>query len=113
MRIGELSTLTNTSQRSLRYYESQGLIGSERSPSGQRHYPAAAVERVALIRALFEAGLSSATMYEVLPCITDPEARTVALEMRLTDELQRIERLLCSLEKTRATLAGLIRQYRV
>ncbi len=59
MRIGELSQRTGVSQRSLRYYEEQGLLSSSRSDSGQRHYSDAAVQRVSLIRQLFGAGMSS------------------------------------------------------
>ena len=49
MRIGDLSAATGASARSLRYYEQQGLLASERSSGGQRHYPESAVERVTLI----------------------------------------------------------------
>ncbi|MGH3121741.1 MAG: MerR family DNA-binding transcriptional regulator, partial [Streptosporangiaceae bacterium] len=34
MRIGELASKTGASVRSLRYYEQQGLLAAERSPSG-------------------------------------------------------------------------------
>ncbi|WP_344013572.1 MerR family DNA-binding transcriptional regulator [Nocardiopsis exhalans] len=43
MRIGELSRRTGASVRLLRYYEEQGLIGSTRSASGQRHFTEDAV----------------------------------------------------------------------
>ncbi|MET9077038.1 MerR family transcriptional regulator, partial [Streptomyces sp. NPDC004232] len=59
MRIGELSKRTGVSPRSLRYYEEQGLLTSSRSDAGQRHYSDAAVQRVSLIRQLFDAGMSS------------------------------------------------------
>ena len=38
MRIGDLSAATGASARSLRYYEEQGLLSSERGAGGQRHY---------------------------------------------------------------------------
>jgi nicotinamidase-related amidase len=50
MRIGELATRIGASTRALRYYEKQNLLSSERSPSGQRHYPDSAVDRVWLVR---------------------------------------------------------------
>ena len=76
MRIGELSTRTGVSRRSLRYYEEQGLLDSSRAASGQRHYEGDHVRRVTLIQAFFGAGMSSRSIREVLACIatTRPEA---------------------------------------
>ena len=72
MRIGELSKRTGVSPRSLRYYEEQGLLASSRSDAGQRHYSDAEVERVSLIRQLFDAGMSSRVIASVLPCVETP-----------------------------------------
>lgn len=113
MRIGELSARTGASARSLRYYEEQGLLRSERSGGGQRHYPDTAIERVALIRSLLAAGLSSSTILDVLPCIHDDTVRTPWLAARLSEELDRMERQLANLGHTRDILAGLVRRYRV
>ena len=111
MRIGDLAEATGASARSLRYYEEQGLLASERSSGGQRHYPESAVERVSLIQSLLGAGLSSATIYEVLPCITDQATRTPWLAERLTAELSRVEEQITALHRTRDILAGLVEQY--
>jgi DNA-binding transcriptional MerR regulator len=113
MRIGELAAATGVSARSLRYYEEQGLLGSERSTGGQRHYPDSAVERVALIQSLLTAGLSSSTIYDVLPCIAEEAARTPWLAERLRAELSRVEGQIRSLNRTREILAGLVEQYAV
>lgn len=113
MRIGELAAATGASARSLRYYEEQGLLASERSASGQRHFPETAVERVDLIKCLLEAGLSSATIADVLPCISDETIRTPWLEQRLQQELQRVDEQLASLQKTRQVLADVVARYRV
>ncbi|MCP2323674.1 DNA-binding transcriptional MerR regulator [Hamadaea flava] len=113
MRIGDLAAATGASARSLRYYEEQGLLSSERSPSGQRHYPDHAVERVALIQSLLGAGLSSATIYDVLPCITEQAIRTPWLAKRLRTELDRVDGQLSSLQRTRDILAGLVDRYAV
>jgi DNA-binding transcriptional MerR regulator len=113
MRIGDLAAATGASPRSLRYYEQQGLLASERSAGGQRHYPASAVERVALIRSLLAAGLSSATISDVLPCITSEAIRTPWLADRLRTELSRVEQQISSLHRTREVLADVIEQYAV
>ncbi|MGV9297202.1 MULTISPECIES: MerR family transcriptional regulator [Amycolatopsis] len=69
MRIGELARKTGVSARSLRYYEQQGLVQSTRSAGGQRHYLATEVERIELIRRLFDAGLNSKVIARLLPCV--------------------------------------------
>lgn len=111
MRIGELAEATGTSPRSLRYYEEQGLLGSGRSTGGQRHYPPTAVERVSLIRSLLAAGLSSSTIYDVLPCITERAIRTPALAARLRDELHRVDEQIREMQRTRQVLAELVSRY--
>ncbi|MGW6441504.1 MerR family transcriptional regulator [Lentzea sp. NPDC055074] len=73
MKIGELARLTGVSARSLRYYEQQGLMHSSRSTGGQRHYAATEVERVEIIRRLFDAGLSSKVIARLLPCVDSGE----------------------------------------
>lgn len=111
MRIGELAAATGASARSLRYYEQLGLIVSDRSASGQRHYDAAAADRVRLIRSLLAAGLNSSAIADVLPCISDPTIRTVELERRLRAELARIDEQVASLQTTRRTLEAVVDQY--
>jgi DNA-binding transcriptional MerR regulator len=113
MRIGDLSAVTGASARSLRYYEEQGLLGSERGPGGQRRYPESAVERVALIRTLLAAGLSTSAIADVLPCVADETIRTPWLSDRLTEELRRIETQMADLRRTHEILSGLVERYTI
>ena len=46
MRIGDLAEHTGASVRSLRYYEEQGLLLADRTPSGQRTYDDDAVDDI-------------------------------------------------------------------
>lgn len=107
MRIGELATRTGVSVRALRYYEEHDLLAAQRSPSGQRHYPDAAVDRVLLIQQLYAAGLSSRSIVELLPCVVDGEATPELLD-RLTAERQRIDRQIGDLVGTRDRLDTVI-----
>lgn len=68
MRIGELSARTGVSARSLRYYEQQGLLISERSANTYRDYEPDAVQVVETIQDLLAAGLATAVIREILPC---------------------------------------------
>ncbi len=92
MRIGELAAASGVSTRSLRYYEEQGLIRAERTPGGWRDFDNATVERVVMIQHLFAAGLSSATVNELLPCLeAPPEERNGVMERLLAQEAARLE----------------------
>ncbi|MBS2540157.1 MerR family transcriptional regulator [Catenulispora sp. NF23] len=81
MRIGQLATRSGVSVRALRYYEEQGLLIAERSPSGQRHYPEEAVEKVLFFQDMYSAGLTSKRIAELMPCFdtghTDAEQRSM------------------------------------
>ncbi|WP_428965899.1 MerR family transcriptional regulator [Micromonospora fluostatini] len=77
--IGQLATASGVSSRSLRYYEEQGLIVAHRTESGHRRYDPACVDRVVLIQRMFAAGLSSAAIAPILPCMLDESKRTAFL----------------------------------
>ncbi|MFF0489019.1 MerR family transcriptional regulator [Nocardia sp. NPDC004068] len=114
MRIGELARRTGVSVRSLRYYESQGLLSATRTPGGQREYPESAVDRVIRIQEMFAAGLHSRTLAELLPCVHDadgtPNARaTPFLTETLAAERNRIDACIRDLHRTRDVLDGVIR----
>ena len=79
MKIGELSRRTAVSERSLRYYEEQGLLEPERTPGGHRTYAEWAVDRVIHIQELYAAGLPSTQIRELLPCM---RATTAVLRPR-------------------------------
>jgi len=113
MRIGELARRTGVSERSLRYYEQQGLLASDRTPGGQREYAERAVDRVIHIQELFAAGLPSRTIGSLLPCMRDsdggpsPDA-TPRLVAELTAERKRLDRQIRDLANTRDVLDGVI-----
>jgi DNA-binding transcriptional MerR regulator len=109
MRIGELASRAEVSVRSLRYYEEQGLLTSTRSGSGQRHYTDDQLERVMFIQRLYAAGLSSRTIFELLPCVDAPsrDNSDAALE-RMALERDRLNRHIADLAVTRNALDALI-----
>ncbi|WP_433661476.1 MerR family transcriptional regulator [Nocardia sp. CA-128927] len=113
MRIGELAERTGVSVRSLRYYETKGLLASDRTSGGQREYAEAAVDRVRRIQEMFAAGLHSDTVGELLPCIHDVDGTPTAsatpfLVEKLTGERERIEQAMRDLDRTRAVLDDVI-----
>ncbi|MET7450601.1 MerR family transcriptional regulator [Streptomyces sp. NPDC005574] len=68
IRIGEVARGAGVSVRAVRYYEEQGLLIAERSPSGQRLYRKDAVPLVRFFQQMFAAGLTSRRITELLPC---------------------------------------------
>lgn len=107
MRIGDLAARTGVSVRSLRYYEKQDLLASERSPSGQRHFPESAVDRVQLIQQLYAAGLPSRSILDLLPAVVHGRATPELLD-RLSAERDRIDRQISDLVCTRNRLDTVI-----
>lgn len=111
MLIGELAERGGVSTRSLRYYEQQGLLDADRTPSGYRDYPETAVVRVHQIRGLLDAGFGTEAIRVILPCAVGPDPRIdmcpqVAAEMRRT--LARIEGDLDDLTRRRRTVRSLL-----
>lgn len=108
MRIGELAEASGVSTRSLRYYEEHRLIRSERTPGGWRDFDQSMVERVVLIQHLFAAGLCSATINEVLPCLeAPPEERTGVMERLLARETERLQAKRRDIDRELDTLQAL------
>jgi DNA-binding transcriptional MerR regulator len=109
--IGELSERTGASQRSLRYYEQQGLLCAGRDPNGYRRYDAGSVQTVLRIRRLLDAGLSTGVIRTVLPCVAgdaDPLELQLCPELvgTLRRELADIDARIDDLRRTRGALAG-------
>jgi DNA-binding transcriptional MerR regulator len=81
IRIGEVARGAGVSVRAVRYYEQQGLLVAERSPSGQRLYRRDAISLVRFVQQMYAAGLTSRRIAELLPCFdsghTDAEQRAM------------------------------------
>lgn len=108
MRIGRLADASGVSTRSLRYYEEQGLISSERTSGGWRDFDSSMIERVVMIQHLFAAGLASATINELLPCLeAPPEERTGVMEHLLAQEVERLEAKRRDIDRELDTLQAL------
>ncbi len=114
MRIGELARRTGVSERSLRYYEQQGLLTPQRTSGGHRDYPEQAVDRVIRIQELFAAGLHSRKIARLLPCMRDSDGgpsrmATPELVDELVAERDRIEMMMAELANSRAILDDVIK----
>lgn len=98
MRIGELADSGNVSTKTIRYYESIGLLEEPgRTDSGYRDYDTDAAERLRFIRDAQASGLTLGEIASVLELKTSGErscAHTTALlDQHLADLDQQIARL--------------------
>ncbi len=95
LRIGQLARQAGVSVRALRYYEEQGLLEAERTPSGQRVYAESSVDKVRFFQQLYAAGLTSRNIAELLPCIdtghTDAVQRLMLEKQRAYIQARRDE----------------------
>lgn len=82
--IGEVAARSGVATSALRFYETKGLIESERTDGNQRRYPRATLRRVALIRAGQEVGLSLAELAEALRRLPHDKTPTKADWQRLS-----------------------------
>ena len=69
MRIGELATRIGTSTRTLRYYESRGLLRARRSVNGYRDYDDDDLRVVREIRTLLDIGFGLEEIRPFVECL--------------------------------------------
>ena len=72
MYIKELSDQTGASIRSLRHYESKGLLHSERLPNGYRNYDNEAIATVKTIQLYLSLGLTTEAIVRIIGCPVSP-----------------------------------------
>ncbi len=98
MKIGELANLAGVSAKTVRYYESIGLLAEPaRTSSGYRDYDDEAVERLRFVRDAQSSGLALAEIASVLELkdrgATSCEHTAALLQRHLVDIEEQIERL--------------------
>jgi MerR family redox-sensitive transcriptional activator SoxR len=107
--IGQLSERSGVAPSALRYYESQGLIASERTAGNQRRYRQATLRRVAFIRSAQRVGLTLDEIKEALATLPEQRTPTKRDWARLSrDWRPRIDAQIERLERLRDKLDGCI-----
>jgi DNA-binding transcriptional MerR regulator len=112
MQISTAAERTGVPARLLRYYEEQGLLTPGRDASGYRDYTDLDIEVARRIRQLLDAGLSTATIRTVLPCLTEQAGNLVPICADLVDDLKReqarIEASIDALSQSRDAIRAVI-----
>ena len=108
IQVGELAKRAGLTVRTLHHYEQTGLLTpSARSEAGYRLYNLSAVQRLHMIKALAQAGLTLATIKDYLDrqTLSLPELLTQQIDM-LNAQLRDVGRLRDRLLVLRETLAS-------
>lgn len=108
--IGEIAARSGVAPSALRFYEREGLIGSERTPGNQRRYERAVLRRLAFIQAGRAAGVPLErirTALSALPSNRTPTRRDwERLSRRWRDDLDRQIATLQALRNRLTTCIG-------
>ena len=99
--IGQLAERSGVATSAIRFYESRGLIASERTTGNQRRYAQSTLRRVAFIKTAQRIGLTLEEIGEALATLPDRRTPTKAdwhrlskdWRPRLDDQIRRIELL--------------------
>ena len=111
MKIGELAKATGFTERTIRYYERQGLLPDpKRTPSGYRTYGPADIDRLAFIRKAKRLGLSLEDIKGVLRVHDRSQPTCGHVRSLLEAKLAQVDAVLRDLQAFRADLAVLHRR---
>lgn len=113
MRIGELADRTRVPAKTIRYYESIGLLPPPgRSPNGYRDYDASTVDRLGFIRRAKASGLTLAEIGGVISVRDRGEAPCSHVEALIEARIASIETQIDGLTRLRAELDGVLERAR-
>lgn len=97
MQIKQASQASGLPARTIRYYESRGLIHSQRSPNGYRHYHHDDIERLQFLNRARHLGFSLDECADLLALHRDPNRASQAVlaiaEQHLVDIDAKIDQL--------------------
>lgn len=99
--IGQLAERSGVATSAIRFYESKGLVASERTSGNQRRYAQSTLRRIAFVRTAQRVGLSLEEIGEALatlpgnrtPTKSDWHRLSKAWRPRLDEQIRRIELL--------------------
>jgi DNA-binding transcriptional MerR regulator len=110
---GEMARLSNTTLRTVRFYEEEGLITAQAREDGcQRRFPRSELTKLQTIADLRDAGLSLQEVKDLVDlkqksgCTSAPEA-AARMSAAIAERLADIEKRACALERVRRELIAM------
>jgi DNA-binding transcriptional MerR regulator len=114
---GEMARLSQTTLRTVRFYEAEGLITSrEREDGSHRKFPASELKKLQIISDLREAGLSLPDIKALAALkggCTTAEQAAGRMTATLCAQLEEIDRRVATLRRVRAELTSMVGMLRV
>jgi DNA-binding transcriptional MerR regulator len=108
MRIGDLAIQAGVTTKTIRYYESVGLVAPpRRTPAGYRDYDQHAIERLRFIRDAQTTGLSLSEIQSILELKDSGQGTCDHTKSLLLGHLAELDRQIERLAATRMTLLEL------
>ncbi|MDZ7676370.1 MAG: heavy metal-responsive transcriptional regulator [Acidimicrobiales bacterium] len=105
MRIGELADQSGVTTKTIRFWESTGLLADPaRTPSGYRDYDPAVVDRLSFIRHAQAAGLTLAEIRQILAISDDGEPPCEHITDLIHQHLVDVDERIRELTETRSQL---------
>ncbi len=107
--IGEVAKQTGVTAKTIRYYESSGLIpNAERAANGYRVYGPRAVHLLRFVKRARDLGFSIEKVGDLLALWADEERASAEVKQLAEAHLQEIEAKISDLEDLRTTMRTLI-----
>ena len=108
MKIGELGQATGFTDKTIRYYERQGVLPApERTSSGYRKYGPEDIDRLVFIRKAKRLGLSLEDIKGILQVHDRREATCLHVRSLLGEKLAQVDAVLKDLQTFREELAAI------
>ncbi|AZI36105.1 putative MerR family transcriptional regulator [Caenibius tardaugens NBRC 16725] len=113
MKIGDLARLTGTRVETIRFYEKEGLISSQRRTSGNyRIYQQEHLNRLSFIRRSRDLGFTLGQVRTLLDLADDNSRSCAAVDEITRDQLQFVEQKIQDLNALKYELSNLLNQCR-
>jgi DNA-binding transcriptional MerR regulator len=109
MRVGEAARAAGVSVDTLRYYEREELLRTDRTASGHRRYSDGDLEWIGVLTCLRETGMPIRRMREFATLVGEDDDATIGARIDLLEEhraevLRRIQELQTNLERVEGKL---------
>lgn len=113
MNIGTVAERSGVPPKSIRYYESIGLIHpAERRPNGYRSYSPLDMRTLAFIKRARGLGFSVEDVRDLLDLWRDRSRKSSAVKAMAAQHIEALERKIAELQSMRKALAELVRRCR-
>lgn len=110
MQIKEASLASGLPAKTIRYYESLGLISARRTANGYRHYSKADVELMQFLQRSRSLGFSLQECRELLELYRDPSRASAQVHRIATQHLAEVDAKIEQLLYLKTTLSDLIKR---